>query len=161
MSMFENDQFRWRETYFVLFEAAKRPKLKAVVKKLTSLNRRFTLTNPATGEQGLFESLSVLAPEDFAAVDICYVTGDEVREQAAELAKELKGPDCSPDELAKIERLTGLDGRFDVLHFEQLIDSAGDDLDELFDPSGLLVVLDALVELTGGIAVDPQAGAML
>ena len=34
MSMFENDQYRWRETYFVLFESAKRPKLKTLVKKL-------------------------------------------------------------------------------------------------------------------------------
>ncbi len=161
MSMFENDQFRWRETYFVLFDAAKRPKLKAVIKKLESLDKRFTLTNPAAGEHGLFESLTVLAPDDFAALDVCYVAGDEVREQTAELAKEIKGPECSPDELAKLARLKGLDGRFDVLHFEQLVDSAGDDLDDLFDPSGLLVVLDALVELTGGIAVDPQAGAML
>jgi len=161
MSMFESDQFRWRETYFVLFDASRRPKLKAVVKKLGSLNKRFTLTNPAACEEGLFESLTVLAPDDFAALDICYVAGEEVREQALELAKEMKGPECSREDLAKIERLTQLDGRFDVLHFEQLVDSSGDDLDDLFDPSGLLVVLDALVELTGGIAVDPQAGAML
>jgi len=161
MSMFENDQFRWRETYFVLFDAAKRPNLKTVLKKLAALNNRFALTNPAAGDEGLFESLTVLAPDDFAALDICYVAGDEVREQALELAKEIRSPECSRDDLAKIERLKRLDGRFDVLHFEQLVDSCGDDLDEMFDPSGLLVVLDALVELTDGIAVDPQAGAML
>jgi len=161
MSMFENDQFRWRETYFVLFESARRPKLKTVLKKLAALNNRFTLTNSVAGQEGLFESLTVLSPDDFAALDVCYVAGDEVREQALELVKEMKGPDCSREELAKLERLKRLDGRFDVLHFEQLVDSCGDDLDDMFDPSGLLVVLDALVELTDGIAVDPQAGAML
>jgi hypothetical protein len=31
----------------------------------------------------------------------------------------------------------------------------------MLDPSALLLVLDALAELTGGIAVDPQTGTML
>jgi len=42
-----------------------------------------------------------------------------------------------------------------------LADSTPDDLDDMFDPSTLLIVLEALAELTGGIPVDPQAGALL
>ena len=30
MSMFEDSRYRWRETYFVLFDAKKRPTLKSV-----------------------------------------------------------------------------------------------------------------------------------
>ena len=161
MSMFENDQYRWRETYFVVFESARRPKLTTVLKKLGALNSRFAMANPAAGLQGLFESLTVLSPDDFAALDICYLAGEEVREQARELGKELRSPECRKEDLAKLERLARCDGRFDVLHFEQLLDSPGDDPDDMFDPSTLLLVLEALAELTGGIAVDPQSGALL
>ena len=161
MSMFENDQYRWRETYFVLFDAARRPQLKTVLKRLGSLGNHFTFANSVANDEGLFESLTVLSPDDFAALDICYLAGDEVREQSLELAKEMKSPDCSREDLAKIERLKRLDGRLDVLHFEQLLDACGDELEDMFDPSSLLVVLEALVEITEGVAVDPQAGAML
>ena len=40
MSTFEDGRFRWRETYFVLFPAEKRPSLKLVHKTL----RRSTST---------------------------------------------------------------------------------------------------------------------
>jgi hypothetical protein len=161
MSMFENDQYRWRETYFVLFESARRPKLTAILRRLGSLNNRFTMANPAANREGLFESLTVLSPDDFAALDVCYLAGEEVREQALELAKELRSGECTQAELAKLQRLKRCDGRFDVLHFEQILDSATDELDDMFDPSTLLIVLEALAELTGGIPVDPQAGALL
>ena len=45
MSMFEDSRYRWRETYFVLFDAKKRPTLKSVTKTLSALNKRFELTN--------------------------------------------------------------------------------------------------------------------
>jgi hypothetical protein len=48
------------------------------------------------------------------------------------------------------------DGRFDVLHFEQIPDE--DEEDEILDPGTLLAVLGVLAEMTGGVAVDPQAG---
>jgi hypothetical protein len=164
MSMFENDQYRWRETYFVLFESSHRPKLKKLQQKLASVNKRFTFANPLADEQGDFESLTVLAPDDFAALDVSYLSGEEVLEQAATLAQEMKGPDCRPDERARLEQLRRCDARFDVLHFEQVggfNDADEDETDEMIDPAALLIVLEALAKLTDGIAVDPQAGAML
>jgi len=162
MSMFENDQFRWRETYFVLFDSSKRPALQKLQQKLAGLNKRFAFTNPSADEDGAFESLTVLAPDDFAALDISYLDGEEVVEQAATLAEEMKGPECRPEERAKIHRLKRCDGRFDVLHFEQVSGFDEDEEeDEMMDPGALLTVLDALAALTDGIAVDPQAGAML
>ena len=164
MSMFENDQYRWRETYFVLFDASKRPLLQQVQQKLASVNKRFTLANPIADEQGEFESITVLAPDDFAALDISYLSGEEVLEQAAMLVEELEGPECRAQDRARLERLRRCDGRFDVLHFEQVSGFDEDDedpTDEMIDPAALLIVLDALVKLTDGIAVDPQAGAML
>ena len=71
MSMFENDQYRWRETYFVLFESSKRPTLEKVQQALLKLNSRFALTNLSANEAGGLESLTVLSPDDFAATTRC------------------------------------------------------------------------------------------
>ncbi len=160
MSMFENDQYQWRDTYCVLFESGRRPKLKEVEKKLSSLGGRYMLANGMAGKNGAFESLTVVAPDDFAALDICFVRGEEVREQVTQILREMKASDLGPEDQAKLDRLRRCDARFDVLHFEQVVD-AGDQEDELFDPSALILVLDALAELTDGIPVDPQAGTIL
>jgi len=165
MSMFENDQYCWRETYFVLFDARNRPKLDAVRRALADLGAHFTLTNLTGDDEGYVESLTVLSPDDFAALDICYVDGDEVLEQRAALLKELEGSPGTPEDRLKRERLRHSNGRFDVLHFEQVVDFEEEDEDEetdgMLDPTSLLVVLDALVKLTDGVAFDPQAGTVL
>ena len=162
MSMFENDQYCYRETYFVLFNARKRPALEKLQEILCGLNTRFTLTNLSADDAGHFESLTVLSPDDFAALDISYLAGEEVLEYGVELLSDMEATDCRPEDRTKLERIRQCDGRFDVLHFEQIVNLGDDDEpDEMLDPSSLLIVLDALVELTEGIAVDPQAGALL
>ena len=77
MSMFEDSRYRWRETYFVLFDAKHRPALKTVVKTLSALNKRFELTNRTADSHGQVESLTLLSPDDFAALDICYTEGEK------------------------------------------------------------------------------------
>jgi len=87
MSMFESDSFQWRETYFVLFDSAKRPTLKKMVATLQELGGQFQLNSSQGDDDGMFESLTLLAPDDFAALDISYVEGEEVTEQGAALKK--------------------------------------------------------------------------
>jgi hypothetical protein len=161
MSMFENNHYRWRETYFVLLEPGRRPSLKQVQRKISALNDRFALTNLSDDEDGRFESMTVLAPDDFAALDICYVEGDEVVEQRQELMRDLMTASCRGLDRDRIERLNRCTARLDVLHFEQLVDQDDEDPDDMFDPSALLVVLEGLAELTDGIALDPQSGTLL
>jgi len=161
MSMFENVQYRWRETYFVLFDASKRPTLKKLRQKLAGVNPRFAFANDRADDGGAFDSITVLAPDDFAAMDVSYLAGEEVVEQAATLVEEMKRSDCRPEERAKLERLRSCDARFDILHFEQVAGFTEDEMDEMIDPAALLTVLEALAGLTDGIAVDPQAGALL
>ena len=164
MSMFENDQYCWRETYFVLFDAARRPTAKAMQKALGRLDQHFTLTNLRGDDSGLFESITVLAPDDFAALDICYLSGDEVTEQAAVFAKELQSSGLSGADKARLDKLRRSTGRFDVLHFEQIVrfeEEEDEDSDGMLDPSALLIVLDTLAKLTDGIAIDPQGGMLM
>jgi hypothetical protein len=163
MSMFEDSRYRWRETCFVFFAAKKRPKLTIVTKLLSSLNKRFQLTNLSEDSQGRVDSVTVISPDDYAALDICYTDGGEVLEQVASLVDELKkgGVDSPPPvPWAEIKKY---DGRFDVLHFEQVPEDIEDGAEEegMLDPSALLVVMGALAELTEGVAIDPQAGTFL
>src|SRR5690349_3502298 len=160
MSMFERDEYKWRETYFVLFDSAKRPTLSQIEEVLRDLNERFELTNATADEDGRFESITVMSPDDYAALDISYEAGEEVVEQAKTLNQEMKPSAADNEERAKLKQLLACDARFDLLHFEQMTDDEPDEdeLDEMLDPSALLIVMDALVELTGGVGVDPASG---
>jgi hypothetical protein len=161
MSTFEDDRYRWRETYFVLFAAERRPTLKVVEKRLAALSKRYSLHNPSADEDGNFESLTVISPDDFAAMDVCFTSGAEVLEHGEELVQELAST-IEPQQKSLLKRIKEYDGRFDVLHFEQISEGTDDDeADELLDPSALLAVLEELARITGGLAVDPQSGAIL
>jgi hypothetical protein len=161
MSMFEDEHYRWRETYFVLFDAKKRPNQEKMKKVLSGLSDRYQMANFTADSHGLFESGTVLSPDDFAALDVCYVGGDEVQEQVAQLVAEMQLTLLEPDDQQKLQRIARSTGRFDVLHFEQLTEGDSEEEDEMLDPSAMLVVLSALAKLTDGIAVDPQSGTMM
>lgn len=162
MSLFENDQYRWRETYFVQFPVENRPSLDKARQALSMVSDRFELTHLQANEQGQFESLTLVALDDYAAVDVCFTSGEEVLDNAITFAEEAVTIGVSPEDHKRLEMLKKYDARFDVLHFEQIAEGSDED-DEfsgMLDPSALLLVLDSLAELTGGIAVDPQSGTL-
>ena len=162
MSTFERQDYKWRETYFVLFDSCKRPALKKVERVLADLSDRFVLSNGRADDDGRFDSITVMSPDDYAALDISYESGEEVVEQAVAFCQEMKGSATDAEERGKLARLAKFDARFDLLHFEESSDEgAEDEMDEILDPSALLIVLDALVEITGGVGVDPQSGTLL
>lgn len=164
MSTFENEHYKWRETYFVLFNAAKRPSLEKLTKVLQGLNRRFELSNALADDEGGFESLTLRSPQDYSALDISYVSGEEVQTQGLELAEEMRPNAADPEERSKLARLPKCDARLDILHFEEIVGEpggGGEEGDETLDPSTLLNVLDALVRMTGGVGIDPQSGSVM
>jgi hypothetical protein len=162
MSLFENNQYRWRETYFVLFESSRRPSLASVETLLSELSDQYLLTNLNANDAGLVESLTLVSPDDCSALDICYTSGAEVLEQGADMAQELQPADCVPGRPTISQQIQQCDARFDVLHFEQVPELIEEDEDEeMVDPGALLLVLAALARVTDGIAVDPQTGSLL
>jgi hypothetical protein len=167
MSTFEDKNYRWRETYFVLFSSRKRPTVTQLERAIGQLNDRFDLVNLQADDEGRFESVTLHSPEDFSALDICYVEGEEVTEQVNQLVEELQDG-ASGAEKGNLKKVANSDARLDILHFQDVsaVDAAGgeeseEQLDEMFDPSALLVVLEALVDLTQGVAIDPQSGTMV
>ena len=163
MSLFENSEYQWRETFFVMFDAAKRPHADSLAKQLKSLGSRIEVIDVRADDEGLFESLTVVSPEDFAAMDISCVTGEEVIEQAPTLVDEIRTGTETAEEKDMLKRIGKATGRLDVFHFERQTIGFGDDMDEdgLMDPGGLLIVLRHLEKLCHGVVVDPQAGALL
>lgn len=151
------DEYQWRETYFVFFEAAQRPSLERVQEALARLNGHFEFDNQAADADGLLESLTLHSRQDYSALEISYETGEEVRSQAAGLIQELSGPACAVEDKRRLKLLGQCDARLDIMHFEQMTADA----EEMFDPGALLLVLEALARLTQGVGVDPQSGALV
>jgi hypothetical protein len=160
MSTFENHDYKWRETYFVLFDSARRPNLEQVKSRLLKINPRFELTNGESDEAGHFDSITLRSPQDYAAMDISYVSGEEVSDQVDELERDLKG-NIDASDRPKLNQLAQCDAKFDILHFEQVSDDEAEEEGEMLDPSALLSVMDALIELTKGVGVDPQSGSLM
>ena len=163
MSLFENNEYQWRETYFVFFRAENRPDSKTVQQALQDINSNFNVTNVRESETSELESLTVLAPDDYAAMDVSVVGGDEVAEQKEELLKQLKDMAVG-DEANQVNAIEECDCRFDIFHFEQLVfvgKSPEDEEDDFMDPGTVLIVMQKLAELCNGIAVDPQSNTLL
>ncbi len=161
MDELETEQFCWRDTYFVWFDAARRPSLKQVEQTLDALPEHYKLQSPEADENGGFESITLLSRTDHAALEISFLAGEDIREQAEVLAEEMKN--SSDNETRRLAKLANCNARFDVMQFERIEDVDADeaDLDEAFDPSTLLIVLGALVRLVDGIGVDPQSGLIV
>jgi hypothetical protein len=160
----DDDQLEWRDTYFILFNQADRPTLTQVEAAIADAPGRLVLENLEADEDGLFESILVQAPQDKAALEISYETGEAVAQQSADLAKQLKG-ELDPKQLRQMLKA---DARLDVMLFERVHGGAWGDQEEEddwesggLDPASLLGVVEALARLTGGLPIDPASGAVM
>ena len=161
MSMFQDESYDWRDTYFVLFESGHRPRLDEVKRIVEQINPRYELSNLHADSQGRFESLTIRSPADFTAIDVSFLTGDEVTEHRDAFLEELAGEERDELEQEKWERFARCDARFDVMHFEQVIESSEEEPEAMVDPGALINVIDALTDLSHGVAIDPQSGMLM
>ncbi len=161
MSLFERPDYHWRETYFVFFRETKRPKTADLRRLVRSLGDRFELVEAVGDRQGYFESLTLLAPADYAGLDVVYCRGEDIEAAKSELLEDLERSARTAQAKQKLELLRQSDARFEVFHFEHVIEDSSDDEEdeelERLDPGGLLTLLAKLAEYTGGVVVDPQA----
>ncbi len=165
MSLFEDANYRWRETYFVLFQQVNRPSVESIRKSLGALGPRLQIRDVREDGQGNAESFTILSPDDFAAMDVSFVVGEEVEEQIRERLDDLALGSLSEEEKRKWEFIKTCDARFDIYHFEQVVfdqEESGDSDEEGFlDPGSLLIMLQRLAKLCGGVGLDPQSGTVI
>ncbi len=89
-------------------------------------------------------------------MDISYVEGEDVTEQIDELKEDFRQFTLTEADRKKLATLDQYDARLDVFHFEELTADSDDE-----DAEAMIVVLQRLTELTGGVGVDPQSASIL
>jgi hypothetical protein len=165
MSLFENDEYQWRETYFILFREQDQPTAARMEQALKRIDPRYVVRDVRADEQQRFESLTLEAPDDYSAMDVSLVCGDEVVEQTAELMKELLRSATTAEEKKRIRQLEEYRCRYDIYHFEQLVfvgrEEDDDESDDFLDPGAVLTVMQKIAELCHGVVIDPQSYTIL
>ena len=159
MSLFGNSEYQYRETYFLLFNQENRPQSSQLEAAFAELGSKYQVVEKRESEDRL-ESMTVKSPYDFAAMDITYVAGDEVSTQVNEIMEEFRTITLIGDDRKKLDQLRECDARFDIFHFEQIVD-AGNTNEEFLDPGGLLIVLEKLAGLCQGVGYDPQSQSLM
>ena len=77
-------EYHWRETFFLFFQSEQRPTLTQIEERLSCLRDSYELGRMLADDDGRFESLTIDSPEDNAAVEISYESGEAVIEQAVD-----------------------------------------------------------------------------
>ncbi len=159
MSLFENTQYEYTDTFFVFFRQENLPAADIIERAIADLGNRYEPKGLSLKEER-FESMTVLAPLDFSAIDIVLDLNTEIASQIEEISGEFRTLTLTGDDQTRLDELTQCDARFDLFHFERLV-SGNSDPDAFIDPGGLLIVLEKLRELCSGVGVDPQSQMLL
>ena len=159
MSLFENGDYEYTDTFFVFFKRENLPNAETVKAAIAELGDRYQFGKIAFREEQ-FESMTILSPQDFSAVDIVMDPNADVPTQIEELITEFRTLTLTGDDRDKLSRFKECNTRFDLFHFEQKV-SGNTDPDAFIDPGGLLIVLEKLRSLCDGVGLDPQSQMLL
>ena len=159
MSLFEDNQYEYSDTFFVFFKRENLPEAEKVKAAIAELGDRYEFGKIAFREEQ-FESMTILSPQDCSAVDIVLDLNTEVTTQIAELESEFRTLTLTGDDRDKLSRFKECDARFDLFHFEKKM-GGNDEPDAFIDPGGLLIVLEKLRSLCDGVGPDPQSQMLL
>ena len=118
MTLFDDDRYDWRETYFVYFESSQRPKLSEVRHALKNHAPFFDILDSKADVNEDIVAMTIASYEDHAALEIVYREGNDVLAEAKHLFHTLKN-DASVRELSQLKKIVLCPTRFDVHHFEQ------------------------------------------
>jgi hypothetical protein len=158
VSLFGDRNYQYRDTYFVLFDRKNRPSDAKIKGLLAELGNKFKISE-LRQENGQIESITLIDPQDFSAMDIAYVEGDDVSTQIKDIREEFRAITLRGEDVEKLKQIKDFDARFDIFHFEQVVSDSDDE--EFIDPGGLLLVMEKLVQLCNGVGYDPQSQSLL
>ena len=158
MSLFENDSYLYRDTFFILFENHNRPNGTIVKEMIEQIAENYELNNLREVD-GEFESVTIICPHDSSAMEISYVEGEEVVEQVDNLREELLSTTLEAEEHEKLQSLSKCNARFDIYHFE--CQQGSEESGEMLDPGGLLLIMERIANVCEGVGLDPQSNSLL
>jgi len=118
MTLFEDDRYDWRETYFVYFESSHRPKLPEIRRALQTHAPLFSILNSKAESNENLVEIIIASYEDHAALEIVYREGKDILTEIRQLVRSLK-KEATTEELLQLQKIVQSKTRFDVHHFEQ------------------------------------------
>jgi hypothetical protein len=162
MSLFDDSNYRWRDTFLVLFDDEQRPTIELALSAIQKIGK-FEMQNFSESESRHIESMTITSNVDLVGLEIFYVAGAEVVEETEALVLELTEDALLLGNEDSLTQLSTANARFDILHFEQITENANEPSDdnELMDPGSLLAVTAALASLVNGVAVDPSSASFV
>ncbi|MGY8732330.1 MAG: hypothetical protein ACKVK0_09330 [Pirellulales bacterium] len=162
MSLFDDPNYRWRDTFLVLFDDEQRPTIELALSAIQKIGK-FEMQNLSESESRYIESMTITSNVDLVGLEIFYVAGAEVVEETEALVLELTEDALLLGNEDSLTQLSTANARFDILHFEQITENANEPSDdnELMDPGSLLAVTAALASLVNGVAVDPSSASFV
>ena len=162
MSLFDDPNYRWRDTFLVLFDEEQRPTAELALSAIQQIGK-FEVRNSSESESQRVESITITSAVDLVGLEILYVAGAEVVEETESLVIELAEDAMLLGLEASLTQLSAANARFDILHFEKITENSNvtSDDDELMDPGSLLAVTAALSDLVSGVAVDPSSASFV
>jgi hypothetical protein len=162
MSLFDDPNYRWRDTFLVLFDDEQRPTVELALSAIQQIGK-FEVRNSSESESQHIESITITSNVDLTGLEILYVAGAEVVEETEALVVELTEDAMLLGQENALVQLSAANARFDILHFEKITENSNElsDDDELMDPGSLLTVTAALADLVNGVAVDPSSASFV
>ena len=162
MSLFDDSNYRWRDTFLVLFDDEQRPTVDLALSAIQQIGK-FEVRNSSESESQHIESITITSNVDLTGLEILYVAGAEVVEETEALVVELTEDAMLLGQENALVQLSAANARFDILHFEKITENSNEpsDDDELMDPGSLLTVTAALADLVNGVAVDPSSASFV
>tara|TARA_B110000438_G_scaffold174768_1_gene167005 strand:+ start:1328 stop:1816 length:489 start_codon:yes stop_codon:yes gene_type:complete len=162
MSLFDDSNYRWRDTFLVLFDDEQRPTVELALSAIQQIGK-FEVRNSSESESQHIESITITSNVDLTGLEILYVAGAEVVEETEALVVELTEEAMLLGQENALVQLSAANARFDILHFEKITENSNElsDDDELMDPGSLLTVTAALADLVNGVAVDPSSASFV
>ncbi|MCH8921693.1 MAG: hypothetical protein IIA67_00940, partial [Planctomycetes bacterium] len=76
---------------------------------MSAIGDRFEIENLMGDAEGNFEAVTLRSPEDYSAIDVSYVCGEEIVEENKRIAEELGPLSADEQEREKAGRLLKLD----------------------------------------------------
>jgi len=162
MSLFDDPNYRWRDTFLVLFDDKQRPTIELAQSAIQQIGK-FEMQNFSESESRYIESMTITSSVDLIGLEILYVAGAEVVEETEALVLELAEDALLLGNEDSLTQLSTANARFDILHFEKITENSNEPSgdDELMDPGSLLAVTAALAGLVNGVAVDPSSASFV
>jgi|TARA_B110000495_G_scaffold175333_1_gene166058 hypothetical protein len=162
MSLFDDPNYRWRDTFLVLFDDKQRPTIELAQSAIQQIGK-FEMQNFSESESRYIESMTITSSVDLIGLEILYVAGAEVVEETEALVLELAEDALLLGNEDSLTQLSTANARFDILHFEKITENSNEPSgdDELLDPGSLLAVTAALAGLVNGVAVDPSSASFV